>query len=252
LKVIHRYETFGLQTEWVKGFLRAPASFVHTDYLGPRQRVALKRYLGDIGICDAKQNLTPIGELLSETLQGPKWADYAWGCMWASLCAEVPVFAWYSALANRVWTPQELLEAMEANWPEASERTLRNARSELLGTIKYTPIGVALGQGLPMPSCGRGVIEKRGADKVSAYWALFCIALLEPEGLTIPLDSNSARGRVAQVLGVSNQVLASALEALWQPDLFTIHQEGEGQLQVRLVPGVTPEIILRRWIQEDN
>lgn len=248
MRGIHRYETFGLHAAWVVGFLTEPATSRSVDYLGPRQRLALRRYLQDAGICDGANDLTLIGRLLSETTGDPRWSKYAWPCVWTFLCTTAPIFRWYAALPSRVWTLEELSQAMHGTWPEASVRTLYNARSELLGTLRYTPIGEDLGQGIRVRSNGSDAVDKQGPERVSGYWVLFCTTVMCPRGLTISADGKGSRSSVAQVLGVDDSMLAAALESLWQPDLCTVSRENDGLVRVRLIPGVTPESVLRRWI----
>lgn len=137
---------------------------------------------------------------------------------------------------------------MQGTWPEVSVRTLYNVRSELLGTLRYTPIGEDLGQGIRVRSNGRDAVDKQGLERVSGYWVLFCTTVMCPRGLTISADGKGSRSSVAQVLGVDDRVLAAALESLWQPDLYTVSRESDGLVRVRLIPGVTPESVLRRWI----
>lgn len=250
MKGIHRYETFGLHAAWVGGFLGGPSSCRSVDCLGPRQRLALKRYLQDAGICDRTSDLTPIGCLLSETVGDPRWSEYAWPCIWTFLCTTAPVFRWYATLPNRVWTLEELSWAMHDMWPGVSPRTLYNARLELLGTLRYTPIGEGLGQGIRVGTTAASAVEKRGPDGLSAYWALFGIAVMCPHGLVLPAADGHYRSDVAQVLGVSDGILSTALESLWQPDLFTVSRDGGGFVHADLRSGVTPETVLRRWINQ--
>jgi hypothetical protein len=246
---IHRYETFGLRASWMTGFLAEPTSPHSVDYLGPRQRLALEHYLFDAGIRDREKNLTPIGALLSGTVGNPSWSRYAWPCIWTALCTRARIFEWYSGRPLGVWSLEEVSKAMESTWPELSTRTIRNARVELLGTLRYTPIGEELGQGILRSSSGTRTIEKKGPARLSTYWALFTASVTCPGGLTAA-GNGLGQNSVAQILGVTNTVLAAAFESLWQPDLCRISREGPGAVRVDLTPGITPEKILQRWIAE--
>ena len=245
-----RYLTFGCRQAWIEVFLTKWGQF--PDGLGPRQRVALHYYLRDAGLLqrDWGDGLSTIGQLLRPALESHSTA--VWEVIWTNWTMSSALFSWWATLPSGEYTRDQCLVALAARLSTSTDRSVRDALCALVATLRQTPIGWALGQGLVASSGRSWRILKTEPGLPVSWWALYSIATLFPTGIIVSQNNNSARGRVAQVLGVSNQVLASALEALWQPDLFTIHQEGEGQLQVRLVPGVTPEIILRRWIQEDN
>ena len=240
-----RYLTFGCRQMWVEASLVKEGD--PPEGLGSRQLVALRNYLRDAGLLqDGGDGLSTTGQLLQLALRSHLAAT--WQVIWANWTQHSALFSWWATVPRGEYTRDQCLASLAERLYTSAERSIRDALSALVATLRQTPVGEVFGQGLVVDSGHTWRILKMGPQPPVSWWALYSLALVTPTGILIHPDDKGRRSSVAQVLGVDDRVLAAALESLWQPDLYTVSRESDGLVRVRLIPGVTPESVLRRWI----
>jgi hypothetical protein len=244
-----RYLTFGCRQTWVETLLAKGGSV--PDSLGPKQLVALHCYLRDAGLVgDVGDVLSTTGQLLRLALESHSTAT--WKVIWTNWSLGSALFSWWATVPCGEYTRDRCLVLLADRLHVSTDRSIRDALAALVATLRQTPVGGALGQGLVVRSGRSWRILKTGSDLPVSWWALYSIAMLSPTTGAVISRDRFNHSRIAQVLGVDDRVVATALESLWQPDLCSISREGEDLVHLHLMPGVTPEIVLQRWIREEQ
>ena len=136
------YNTFGLRTEWIKIFFENPETLKNIGQK-PKQD-SFFHWAKDIGLFDGKRNPTIFfDKFMALGAESVK----LWDIFWINA-------AYNSSLINFfVRKVPFYFEIDNAFWVETldnslSPRTKRNALTSLKGTLRYSPIGEKLGQGL--------------------------------------------------------------------------------------------------------
>jgi hypothetical protein len=243
-----RYLTFGCRQTWVEVFLANEGHL--PEGLGPRQLTALHNYLHDAGLLrNGASGLTPTGRLLQLALHSHSTAT--WQVIWANWTQHSALFSWWATLPCGQYSRDQCLASLSQTLCNSAERSIRDALSALVATLRHTPIADVLGQGTVVDSGRTWRILKTGPRQPISWWAIYTLALVCPTTMLMYPNNKGSTNAVAQVLGVSDSVLAAALESLWQPDLCTVSRDVAGSIRINLIPGVTPERILRRWIAKE-
>lgn len=144
---IDRYNTFGLKEEWLDLFFADPDAYWNNHGLGTKQVPAMKNWLKDAEIIDAKNNLTELGKCLASIYVDQP--QLVWEILWINLVHNSFITKWLAVATtkNRLFSKSLLKEMIQQEFPNVySERTVKNAIDAAINTLKNTPIGVDFGQ----------------------------------------------------------------------------------------------------------
>ena len=139
---IDRYNTFGLREEWLDMYFADPETYWENNGLGPKQIPAMKNWLRDAEIIDAKNNITELGTILANIYQDQK--QLVWEIIWINLTYNSFVCQWYAARVknHEKFSKSLLIEMILEEFPGVyKERTVKNAVDALINTMKESPIG---------------------------------------------------------------------------------------------------------------
>ncbi len=166
-----RYKTFGFRKVWLDYFFSLGEAFWNSDKLGNRQFESLRCWLKDAEIT-ASGRITETG---TEMRRLGADDNRVWAVIWTNLAFNAEIADTYvrRAVFNREYTRPELLDMIGARYPLASRRKIV---SSLLETLKHSPIGADLGNGVCSFSgrCVRSVTRTgwRNADDMCVLYAL--------------------------------------------------------------------------------
>lgn len=241
-----RYLTFGCRQTWVEESVAQMGAIPKT--LGPPQAIALHNYLTDAGVLErGTHRLSETGQLLSLLKPGTLTM---WQVIWTNWAWRSPLFSWWATVPNGEYSRDQCLDLLSRHLRGSAERSVRDALCALAGTLRDTPIGALLGQGI-VKGVGRGwTILKTGSRSIAPWWAVYSASLLVPRGAPIFGNDNDCCNSVGEVLGVSDSSLVAAFGSLWRPDLFEVSKEGAGSVRITLAPDLTPERVLKTWIAQ--
>lgn len=144
IKGINRYQTFGLRAEWIKILFENPQAFWENDRMGSKMFLSFENWGQEVGLLSEKRNfVTNLDKLVSLGAENLK----LWGMFWTNT-------AYNSILINF------FVKHIEFNLPFDTEtlinllgdsiqaRTKKNALQSLKNTLRASPIGDKLGQGI--------------------------------------------------------------------------------------------------------
>jgi phosphoadenosine phosphosulfate reductase len=166
-EILHTYQHFGLEREWLKDFLLNPQDWVSRSNLGNRQFDAMVTWLRHSELIEGSRSsfvLTELGEQLTR-----RGVDdlVTWAVIWANLARNsVPVrwyvtsLPWGSAMTKAEWVSRL------GETHQHSESTRKNAMTALFGLLTRTPLGGKLGLGEPT---GRG--KQTGGTLYKKGWS---------------------------------------------------------------------------------
>lgn len=140
---IDRYNTFGLKEEWLDLYFSNHANYWNEgNGLGTKQVPAMKNWLKDAEITDAKNNITDLGRLLAKIYMDMPYL--VWEIIWINLIYNSFIVQWYAArIKNNVpFTKALMKEMIQDEFPNVySDRTIKNAIDAVIRTLKESPIG---------------------------------------------------------------------------------------------------------------
>lgn len=145
---IDRYKNFGLKEEWVESYLIDRDDFWTSNHgLNQNYQVpALKAWLRDAEIIDAKNNITELGNFLADNKED--YPDLVWEVIWTNLSYNSFIINWFN---NNIAPGSEFSsKGMEAlirdQYDGYKEKTVHNAVYQLQRTLKESPIGISMHQ----------------------------------------------------------------------------------------------------------
>lgn len=150
MKGMNAYQHFGLRQPWVEHFMADGVNCFGQGVLGNRQYDALKVWLRDAGIIESNKDktisVTSLGEKL---IQRGSYNPFVWAIIWANLAYNSTICRWY-CLNTEIGATYEKGDLVVMIGEEYSKSTRDNAVTSLLETLRQSPIGSALQQGIPM------------------------------------------------------------------------------------------------------
>lgn len=178
LKGMNRYQHFGLRRPWLEHFFEYKENCFTLGQLGVRQYDSLKVWLRESGLLTVKRKSEKSGvpTLLFEKLE-PLTAGnpLVWAVIWTNLAYHSIIAKWYMLHApiGEIYEKNDLVFMLGDDY---SKSTRDNAVTALLETLRHSPIGTVLRQGIPIP-VGRGYKFSRQGwqtpDAVAILYALY-------------------------------------------------------------------------------
>ena len=179
LKGMNRYQHFGFRQPWLEHFMEYRTDCFSMGVLGNRQYDALKVWLREGGLLESAKgenagNVTPLGEKL---IGFSAYNPFTWAIIWANLCYNSIICKWY-ALNGEIGNTYEKGVLVDLLGDDYSPSTRDNAVTSLLETLRHSPIGSSLKQGIPIPAGGNTYTYTRdGWDMPDALAILYSLYL---------------------------------------------------------------------------
>ena len=149
MKGLNPYQHFGLRQSWMEHFMTEGIHCFEMGVLGNRQYDALKVWLKEAGLIESNTKdralaLTPLGMKLTE--MGP-YNPLMWAIVWANLAYNSTISRWYclNAEIGATYEKGDLVVMLGDNGSLSSRE---NAVTALAETLRYSPIGDGLKQGI--------------------------------------------------------------------------------------------------------
>ena len=150
LKGMNCYQNFGFQQNFLEHFMEYGTQCFSRMELGNMQYASLKKWLQHSGMVeistkDRSVQITKLGEELMK--MGP-YNPLTWAIIWANLAHNSIICKWFCINAE-VGVAYELGDIVTLLGDAYSPTTRKNAAGSLLATLKHSPIGTSLKQGIP-------------------------------------------------------------------------------------------------------
>ena len=151
MKGMNPYQHFGLRQAWVEHFMSEGVECFGQGVLGNRQYDALKVWLKESQILESNSknkslSITPIGEKLIKF--GP-YKPITWAVIWANLAYNSTICHWY-CLNAEIGATYEKGDIVVMLGENGSKSSRDNAITALTETLRQSPIGSAIKQGVAM------------------------------------------------------------------------------------------------------
>jgi len=179
LKGMNRYQTFGFRKEWLEHFFEHGSNCFTMGQLGNRQYDSLKVWLREGGLLSTanKGEKTGLPTPLCDKLK-PLGAfnPLTWAIIWANLAYNSIIVKWYMlyAPAGEVYEKNDLIFMLGDDYSQA---TRDNAVTALLETLRHSPIGSVLKQGIPIGAGSSYKYAKQGWETPEAVAILYSLYL---------------------------------------------------------------------------
>ena len=138
---VKAYKTFGLRNEWISEYFAAPSEFWQTNTLGTAQLDSFKGWLKDASVLDAKNHITPLGELLKYIFEND--LTLVWEVLWIELSQHSYVVNWFinNIQFDQTYNNKVLCELMISSGAPAEKTTIKAAIGALVQLFARSPIG---------------------------------------------------------------------------------------------------------------
>lgn len=179
LKGMNRYQHFGFRRQWLEHFFQFREDCFAMKQLGTRQYDALKVWTREAGLLTAANKgeksgtVTPLFEKLQPLGAGN---PLTWAVIWTNLAYSSTICKWYMVCApsGEIYEKNDLVLMLSDDYSKSSRD---NAVTALLETLRHSPIGSVLKQGIPIPAGGNTYkYSKQGwqaPDAVIILYALY-------------------------------------------------------------------------------
>lgn len=150
MKGMNPYQHFGLRQAWLEHFIDEGKDCFSQDVLGKRQYEGLKAWLKESGLLVANKDKSLSETALFEKLRpfGP-YDPFTWAIIWANLANNSVISKWYclNAEPGATYEKADLVVMIGESYSKSNRE---NAITALAETLRQSPIGSALKQGIPI------------------------------------------------------------------------------------------------------
>ncbi|MCD8238626.1 MAG: phosphoadenosine phosphosulfate reductase family protein [Clostridiales bacterium] len=153
MKGLDPYHGFGFRQAWLTHFTEEGINCFSMGVLGTVQYSALKTWLKQAEMIEMKRvgraNAVSITELGEKLASIGSYNPFTWAVIWANLCYNSTICRWYCLNSERggVYEKADLVMMLGDSYSKSNRD---NAITALTETFRYSPIGAALKQGLPV------------------------------------------------------------------------------------------------------
>lgn len=153
MKGLDPYKHFGFRQAWLAHFTEEGLDCFTKGVLGTIQYSALKTWLKDAEMIEMRKvgnastiAISSLGEKLIKI--GP-YNPFTWAVIWTHLCYNSTICRWYclNAELGATYEKADLVTMLGDNYSKSNRE---NAITALTETLRHSPIGSALKQGLPV------------------------------------------------------------------------------------------------------
>lgn len=179
LKGMNRYDTFGFRLPWLEHYFEDKNECFTKGKLGNRQYDALKIWLQEAELLSSANKGEKIGmpTPLFEKLEplGP-YHPFTWSVIWANLAYHSIIVKWYMKYVP-VGGTYEKSDLVFMLGDDYAEKTRKNAISSIEETLRQSPIGATLKQGIPIAIGKSYKYIKKGWETPDALVILYSLYL---------------------------------------------------------------------------
>ena len=153
MKGLDPYHHFGFRDVWLSHFVEEGIECFSKGVLGTVQYTALKVWLKDAEIIEMKKegktSTITITELGKKLCHFGSYNPFVWSIIWTNLCYNSTICRWYclNAEAGATYEKGDLVVLLGDSYSKANRE---NAITALTETLKQSPIGTYLKQGIPI------------------------------------------------------------------------------------------------------
>lgn len=177
LKGMNRYQTFGFRAPWLQQFFDYGTDCFTLGILGNRQYDALRVWLREAGLISSGNKPSEVGkstELCEKLKMRDAYDPFVWAVLWTNLAYTSTIIKWYMLNAE-VGGQFDKTELVLMLGDDYAEKTRENAVSSLLDTLKSSPVGEGLKQGIAMEFGGKTKYLRNGWTTPDALAILYCL-----------------------------------------------------------------------------
>lgn len=177
LKGMNRYQTFGFRRPWLEHFFEHGPDCFTMGQLGNRQYDSLRVWLREAELLtpSSKGEKSGIPTELCERLRPLSAGNpLVWAIIWTNLAYNSIITKWYMLYA-KVGETYDKAELVFLLGDDYSPSTRNNAVTALLETLRHSPLGAVLKQGIPIPDGASFKFIKQGWDTPEAVAILYAL-----------------------------------------------------------------------------
>ena len=172
-----KYKHFGFRREWLQHFFDNGMECFNMNQLGSVQYYALKFWLIDAGLLSSANKGEKYGvpTLLCERIKSIGANNpLVWSIIWVNLAYTSVISRWYM-LSTQIGETYDREDLVYMLGDDFSQSTRNNAVQALLETLRHSPIGSVLKQGIAVPSGRSFRFYRQGWEAPDALALLYSL-----------------------------------------------------------------------------
>lgn len=224
MKGMNPYQHFGFRQAWLEHFLNDGINCFSMGILGTRQYDALKVWLKEAGIVLSKDKAITISPLGERIYQFGPYSPLTWAIAWANLAYNSTISHWY-CLTAEVGATYEKGDLVVMIGEDYSRSSRDNAITALLETLRLSPVGATLKQGIPIELSKNTYAYYREGwqypDGVAVLYALYLYgekmgrkSMTYTELVNAHKNPNNAGISPHDIFGIESKVFRELLQGL--------------------------------------
>ncbi len=150
MKGMNPYQHFGFRQAWLEHYMNDGISCFSKEKLGKLQYASLKVWLRESNLLVTNKDKSISETALFDKLKvfGP-YNPFTWAVIWANLAYNSVITKWYclNAEPGATYEKGDLVVMLGDSYSKSNRE---NAITALTETLRFSPIGAALNQGLPL------------------------------------------------------------------------------------------------------
>ncbi len=153
MKGLDPYHHFGFRQAWLSHFMDDGVECFSKGVLGTVQYTALKTWLKDAEMIEMKKegnsSTITVTELGKKLNQMGSYNPFVWAIIWTNLCYNSAICRWFclNAEPGATYEKGDLVVLLGDNYSKANRE---NAITALTETLRQSPIGSSIKQGIPI------------------------------------------------------------------------------------------------------
>lgn len=150
MKGMNPYQHFGLRRAWLEHFMDEGVDCFTQGVLGTRQYEALKVWLKEAGLIISNKDKSISETELSQKLKKTSaYNPFTWAIVWANLAYNSVITRWY-CFNTEIGATYEKGDLVVMIGEDYSKSNRENAITALAETLRQSPIGAVIKQGIPL------------------------------------------------------------------------------------------------------
>ena len=251
LRGMSGYHNFGFRQSWLQHFFDYGIECFMQGQLGNRQYDSLRVWLREAGLLMSlgrREGNLSMTDLATELAIRGAGSPLVWGIIWANLARSSAIVRWYThnALLGRTYTRVDLITLLGGGY---SLRTRTNAISSLSETLRHSPIGSVLQQGVPSAWGASYQFHRQGWDNPDPIAILYALVkqaneiqqytfVLNPRDHNNEMDDYELGQGPMIIFGLSFVCYLRCVQDIAKayPDYVVLHVDDQGRYTITLNP----------------
>lgn len=213
---VQSYKSFGLREQWLNNYLSSPDDYWTTNNLARPMLDSFRAWLRDAELLDIKGNITPFGQAAIRIHKTNP--SLVWELVFVNLAHNSFMVRWFvrHIAIGGAYSKKQITDQVVAVATGVSPATVSHAAGALLGLLKSSPVGTAMGNYHTIDRTTAQRRQNQSASTPAVLYALYKYA--DRQGTrnlrVADFDGTDTDYNPISILGIDKEQFLTALRSL--------------------------------------